>query len=109
MGKFVIIRKKAGKFQVQLKSKAGTVLLSSEEYATKISCKKAIESFRTHAQQADKYQKKISTDWEPYFHLRSSHGKVIATSAIFPSTLSRELAIKRVQRIAPIAIVEDQS
>ncbi|MDA6069963.1 YegP family protein [Flavobacterium sp. AC] len=109
MGKFVIIRKTAGKYQVQLKSRAGTLLLNSREYTTKISCKKTIECLRSYAGQANKFQKKTSTEWELYFYLKSNNGKTIATSVLFPSTLSREQAIKRVQKLAPIAAVEDES
>ncbi|MFZ0598825.1 MAG: YegP family protein [Flavobacterium sp.] len=107
MGKFVITKKDCGRFQVHLKSKTGKVLLSSEEYLTKISCKKNIEKLRIYASQADKFQKKTTVDWELYFYLKASGGKTIGTSTKFPSELSREQAIKIVQKIAPTAPVEN--
>lgn len=109
MEKFVITKKQCGKFQVQLRSKAGQILLSSEEYLTKISCKRTIEKLRTFSKDSGKFQKKTTVDWELYFYLKSASGKAIAISKKYSTNLSREQAITRVRKIAPFAPVEDQS
>ncbi|TPG45272.1 DUF1508 domain-containing protein [Flavobacterium pectinovorum] len=109
MGKFVITKKPCGKYQVMLKSKAGNILLLSSEYAAKISCKKAIELLRIYSQDAAKYQKKTTVDWELYFYLKSKNGQAIGISPKYQSTFSREQVIERIKRIAPIADVEDLS
>jgi uncharacterized protein YegP (UPF0339 family) len=108
MGKFVITKKQCGKFQVHLRSKAGQILLSSEEYLTKISCKRTIEKLRVFAKDAGKFQKKTTVDWQLYFYLKSASGKAIATSKKYSTNLSREQAITRVRKIAPLAPVEDR-
>lgn len=104
----MITKKQSGKFQVHLKSKAGQILLSSEDYLTKISCKKAIEKLRAYAKDAGKFQKKTTIDWELYFYLKTANGHTIATSKKYATNLSREQAINRVKKIAPIASIEDQ-
>jgi uncharacterized protein len=109
MGKFVITKKTGGKFQVHLKSKAGQILLISEEYLTKISCKKIIERLRIYARHADKFQKKTTVNWELYFYLKSASGQTLGTSKKYPSALSRDQAIIKVRKLAPIAPVEDLS
>lgn len=98
-----------GKFQVHLQSKGGLILLSSEEYRTKISCKKAIEKFRVSAQDNTKFQKKTTIAWELYFYLKAANGQTIGISNKYPSALSREKAIYRIKKLAPIAPIEDQS
>ena len=109
MGKFVITKKPCGKYQVILKSKAGNILLLSSEYTAKISCKKTIELLRFYSQDADKYQKKTTVDWEFYFYLKSKNGQTIGTSPKYLSTFSREQVIERIKKTAPLADVEDLS
>ncbi|MBF4494240.1 YegP family protein [Flavobacterium sp. JLP] len=107
MGTFVITKKTEAKFQVQLKSKTGKVLLCSQEYSSKISCKKAIEKFRAYAQDKNSFQKRTTVQWELYFYLKTAQGKPIATSINYNTYLAREKAINTVKKIAPIAAVED--
>lgn len=108
MGKFVIQKKTCGTFQVHLKSKTGQLLLSSDTYLTKASCNKVIERFRIYTQQADKFQKKTTIDWELYFYLKAANGQTIGTSIKYATNLSREQAIIKIKKLAPLAPVEDQ-
>jgi uncharacterized protein YegP (UPF0339 family) len=107
MAKFVITQNNCGAYQVLLISKAGIMLLASPGYPNKSSCVKILDQIRACCMQGDKFQKKINKDWEPYFHLISTHGSVLATSCTFPSILAREKAIKNVQKLVQNALIED--
>ena len=50
--KFQIYKDKAGEFRFRLKAKNGEIILASEGYKTKTSCKKGIESVKKNAPEA---------------------------------------------------------
>ncbi len=50
--KFVIKEDKAGKFRFNLQAKNGEIILSSQGYATMVSCKNGIESVKKNAPEA---------------------------------------------------------
>lgn len=49
MGKFIISKRTNDEFQFNLKASNGEIILSSEGYKTKVSCKNGIESVMKNA------------------------------------------------------------
>lgn len=107
MGQFEIIRRKNGEFQFNLKAGNGEIILTSEGYMTKDSCKKGIESVRRNSADRSKFDMLESKSGQPYFNLRAANGRVVGTSEMYDSPANRDNGIKSVQTTAPKAKVID--
>ncbi|MFI2744515.1 YegP family protein [Zhouia sp. PK063] len=107
MGKFVIKTRKNGEFQFDLKAGNGQIILTSEGYTTKAACLNGIASVKKNAPNADRFDKRTSTNQKPYFNLKASNGQVIGTSELYESTSARDNGIASVQKNAPDADIED--
>lgn len=109
MSKFEISKRKNGEYQFNLKSSNGEVILTSESYAAKISCKSGIESVKRNSQQEEMYEKRTSKDGHYYFNLKAANGQIIGTSEMYNNSASRDSGIASVKRNAPEAIIIDLS
>lgn len=107
MGTFEILRRKNGEFQFNLKASNGEIILTSEGYMTKDSCKKGIESVRRNSAEKSKFDLLDSKDGKFYFNLKAANGRVVATSETYENVMNRENGIKAVQSFAPKAKVVD--
>jgi uncharacterized protein YegP (UPF0339 family) len=107
MGLFEIIKRPNGEFQFMLKATGNDLLLSSEGYRTKDSCRKGIESVRRNSVDRSKFDVLSSKSGRTYFTIRSANGRVIGTSEVYGDNQAREDAIKAVRRLAPQARVTD--
>lgn len=106
-GTFEIFQDKAGKHCFRLKAGNGEVILASQGYKAKASCKNGIESVRKNAQIADRFEKKTTKNGKPRFNLRAGNNQVIGTSETYNSTAARDNGIKSVARNAPKAKVKE--
>lgn len=109
MGQFEILRRKNGEFQFNLKATNGEIILTSEGYMTKDSCKKGIESVRRNSQSKTRFELLESKRGECYFTLRAANGRVIGVSEMYPDPASRDNGIASVQKNAPQAKIVDQT
>jgi len=109
MGKFEITKRKNGEFQFNLKAGNGQIILTSEGYVEKSSCKNGIESVKKNSQVDARFERLESKNGKPYFNLKATNGQVIGVSEMYESTASRENGIESVKKNAPGADVVDLS
>lgn len=109
MGKFEIYKDKKEEFRFRLKAGNGQVILASEGYSSKSSCKNGVESVKENALKNDRYSRLESKKGDPYFTLKASNGQVIGTSEMYTTTSAMENGIASVKSNAPKATVEEVS
>ena len=90
-------------FYFRLKAKNSQVILSSEGYKTKQSCKAGIRSVKKNALNEDRFTYKKAKNGKVYFTLEAANGEVIGTSQMYASPGGRKKGIASVQRNAPDA------
>jgi uncharacterized protein YegP (UPF0339 family) len=108
-GKFDLKNSTSGKFYFNLKAGNGQVILTSEMYEAKGGATNGIESVRTNAPDDKRYERKQSTNGEPYFILKAGNGEPIGRSENYSSEASMENGIEAVKENAPTATVEDNT
>jgi uncharacterized protein YegP (UPF0339 family) len=106
MGKFVIKTGKDGQFYFNLKASNGEIILSSEGYTTKPSCKNGIASVKKNAADTSKFEKAVSKNGKPYFNLRAGNRQVIGKSEMYESEKACNNGIASVKKNAPGAKIE---
>lgn len=107
MSKFEITKRKNGEFQFNLKAGNGQVILTSEGYVSKDSCKNGIESVKKNGAIDERYERKTATNGKPFFNLKATNGQVIGVSEMYESESARENGIASVKKNAPTADVVD--
>ena len=109
MGKFEIRKTKSGQFKFDLKASNGQVILSSETYKSKASCKNGISSVKRNADNDNRYERKTAKNGSPYFNLKAANGQVIGTSEMYSGTSGMENGIASVKTNAADAALDDNS
>jgi len=109
MGKFIITKRINGDFQFNLKATNGLIILTSQGYNSKDSCKKGIDSVKINAQYDVRYERKRAINGKYYFNLTAANGQIIGTSEMYENTSGRDNGIESVKGNAPQAVVEDLS
>jgi uncharacterized protein YegP (UPF0339 family) len=109
MGKFIITKRVNGEFQFILTANNGQTILSSEGYTAKPNCEKGIESVKRNSQDDSKFNRKITSNGNPYFNLKAVNGQIIGTSQMYESETSRDNGIASVKSNAPEAIIDDRT
>ncbi len=109
MGKFVITTRTNGEFHFNLKAGNGQTILSGEGYSSKSSCQNGIDSVKINSQDDSKFDRKTSSNGQPYFSLKAGNGQIIGSSEMYESEASRDNGIASVKNNAPDAIVDDQT
>lgn len=107
MGQFQITRRKNNEFQFNLKADNGQVILTSEGYKSKDSCKKGIESVRRNSVDQSKFDHLASKNGKFYFTLHAVNRQIIGVSEMYESEASRDNGIKSVMNAAPNAKLVD--
>lgn len=82
-GKFVVSTRSNGEFQFVLRASNGQTILSSEGYTSREGCMNGIESVRTNAADATRFEKRTSSDGRPYFVLKAGNHQVIGQSQMY--------------------------
>lgn len=106
-GKFEVYTDKGGKHCFRLKAGNGEIILASQGYKAKASCKNGIESVRKNAAIAARFEKTTTKNGQPRFNLRAGNNQIIGTSETYNSTAARDNGIKSVQRNAPGAPIKE--
>ncbi len=107
MGQFEIFKGKDGQFRFHLRTGNNEIVLASEAYMTKDSCKKGIESVRRNSADRSKFELLESRDHKNYFNLRAANGRVVGVSETYNSEEARSHGIKVVHTEAPKAKIVD--
>lgn len=90
-----------------LKARNGEKILHSEAYTTKEGCRTGIASVKTNSPYDERYEKKMSTNDQHYFVLKSLNHQVIGVSETYTTRSGRDNGIEDVKRYAPSAPIED--
>lgn len=108
-GKFVISKKKSGKFMFNLKAGNGEIILTSEEYTARASALNGIESVKKNAVDAARYERKQDKKGQSFFVLKAGNNEPIGKSESYSTPSSMENGIKSVMSNAPGAAVDDKT
>ena len=103
MGKFEIKQRANGEYQFNLKAGNGEIILTSEGYTSKSSCKNGIDSVRNNSIDDSRYNRLKSSNNKDYFNLKARNGEIIGTSEMYESTTGMENGIQSVKNNAPDA------
>lgn len=105
---FEIFKDKNGeKFYFRLKAKNGEIILSSQGYASKATCKNGIDSVKTNAADAANFEKVDSDSGKFFFRLLAKNKQVIGTSQMYGTKAGRDGGVESVMKNAPGAEVKD--
>ena len=107
MGKFIIKTGKDGQFYFNLKAGNGEIILSSEGYTSKTSCKKGIASVMKNAADVSKFEKLIAKNGKSYFTLKAGNSQIIGKSELYESDKACANGIASVKKNAPGAKTEE--
>ena len=106
-GKFVLKQAAGGKFMFNLKAGNGEIILTSETYDSKSGAQNGIESVKKNAVEEARYERKSSSQGQPFFVLKAANGEPIGKSEMYSSEAARDNGIASVKENAPDAAVED--
>ena len=106
MGKFEIKKTKTGGFRFDLKASNGQVILSSQTYKSKTSCKRGIASVQKNSVEEGRFIRKKAKDGSPYFNLKASNGQIIGTSEMYSNASGMENGIASVMKNSRDSVVE---
>ena len=108
-GKFEMFTDKKGESRFRLKAGNGQIILASEGYKQKASCKNGIESVRKNSQDDTRFERKDTRAGKFRFNLRARNGQVVGTSESYNTAAARENGVASVGKNAPDAKVDDQT
>lgn len=104
---FELKRAKDEQYYFNLKAGNGEVVLTSEMYKAKDSALNGIDSVRTNASLAERFEKKTSTNGKPYFVLKAANHQVIGKSEMYESDGACDNGIASVRSNAAGATLKD--
>jgi uncharacterized protein YegP (UPF0339 family) len=107
--KFEIRRDKKGEFRFNLSAANGQVVLSSEGYKTKASCKNGMASVLKNCANDACFERKVAKNGKHYFSLLARNKQIVGSSQMYAAKTSMENGIRSVRTNAPKAEVDDQS
>jgi len=104
---FEIFRsEKNDKFYFRLKNNEGDIVLASQGYASKATCKNGIESIKKNAQVEKYFEQKISDNGKFYFTLKARNGQVIGTSQMFTTEAAKKAELMIVRKAVDAEIID---
>ena len=95
-GWFEVKQNEKGQYSFNLKAGNAEVILRSEQYESKSSAENGIASVQKNSANADRYERKDSSDGRFYFNLKAGNHQVIGTSQMYKTAASRDDGIKSV-------------
>ena len=106
---FEIIRARGDKFAFRLRAANGEVILASQTYTSKTSCKRGVASVQANAKLARHYDRKKSKNGKDFFNLLARNKKVIGTSEMYNSPRAMEGGIASVKKNGRTRVVVDKT
>lgn len=107
-GKFVITTARGGKARFNLKASNGRTVLTSENYESRPSAVKGIESVKKNAQDNNRFERKKAKDGSSYFVLKAANGEPLGRSEMYRTAASMENGIASVAKNAADSITVDE-
>jgi uncharacterized protein len=95
-GWYELSKNSKGQFHFVLKAGNSETILSSEQYESKASAEKGMESVRTNCSTAARFESKASSNGKHYFVLKAGNHQIIGTSQMYASEDGRDNGIKSV-------------
>ena len=89
-GKFEIYKDKRGEFRFRLKAPNGEIILASEGYKAKSSCKNGIACVKKNGKSKKQYERKTARNGKSYFVLKAKNHQVVGKSEMYNSVKSME-------------------
>jgi uncharacterized protein YegP (UPF0339 family) len=83
------------------------VILTSQAYKTKASCKAGIKSVQINASKPTSFNLKTAKNGKPYFTLNARNGEVIGSSQMYRSPAGRRKGMASVGRNSTSAEITD--
>ncbi len=105
--KFEIKNTESGKFVFNLKAGNGEIILVSQKYQTKAAAEQGIQSVKQNAKVTERFERKTSSNGQPFFNLLAENKQVIGTSEMYSSPAGMENGIASVSKNAPDAEIQD--
>ena len=104
-GKFEVYKDNACEFRFRLKAANGQNIFSGQAYSSKAGALAGVESVKTNAAEADRFEVKESSSGKPYFVLKAANHQVIGQSQMYESAAACQSGIESVGNNAPDAEV----
>ena len=79
------------------------MILTSERYQRKAGAEKGIESVHTNSPNEDRFERRRSSNDDPYFVFKAANGEIIGRSEMYSSTSGVTKGIRSVQTNGPAA------
>ncbi len=105
--KIALKKTRGGQFMFNLHAANGQVILTSERYKTKASATKGIKSVKANSKKRGSYDRRKSTNGQPYFVLLAANREPIGRSELYASASSMSRGIASVTKNAGKAKIED--
>ena len=93
-------------YYFRLKAENGKLILASEGYVAKQSCKDGIQSVKRNAATDERYEKRTNNG-SFTFVLKATNGEIIGRSQSYSTASNRDTGIEVVKKDAPNAPVEE--
>jgi len=107
-GKFVVSRRSNGEFQFKLVSDNGQTILVSEGYAGRDGCLNGVNSVRTNAADAGRFEKRTASDGRFYFVLKAGNHQIIGQSQMYAADEDCDNGMESVGHHAPEALLVEE-
>ena len=104
-GKFEVYKDNAGEFRFRLKAANGQNIFSGQGYSGKAGALAGVDSVKTNAAVAERFEVKESSSGKPYFVLKAANHQVIGQSQMYESAAACQSGIDSVASNAPDAEV----
>jgi uncharacterized protein YegP (UPF0339 family) len=105
--KYILRQNEEGKFTFTLHTHGGQLLLTSPDYADKVTAMSRINAARHLAGTNKNYQLLTGEGGQPYFVITNKHKEVVAQSELYPDMPSMSKGINLVKANARAAKLED--
>lgn len=107
-GKFTIFSGKGGKTYFNLKAGNGEVILASQGYVDKSGARNGVESVKSNAANAGRFEKKVASNGKFHFSLKAGNGQIIGNSEMYDSEKARDAGIASVTSNAASATLVEE-
>lgn len=94
-------------FHFRLKARNHQIILTSQAYKTKASCKTGIKSVQRNACKPNCFTLKTAKNGKPYFTLNARNGEVIGSSQMYKSPAGRRKGMASVGNNSAGAEIKD--
>jgi uncharacterized protein YegP (UPF0339 family) len=107
-GKFTIFSGKGGKTYFNLKAGNGEIILASQGYVDKSGARNGVDSVKTNAADAGRFEKKVAGNGKFHFSLKAVNGQIIGNSEMYESEKARDAGIASVTSSAAGATLVEE-